>query len=257
MPRNTLMVLALTAAATLFSACSDDEGTCDVPCTLDDDCGREECCVLGCCRSMDCADFECGPDLVCGKNCGICGGYVECLEHRCEGDPICNPGCPEGSECRDLDGVLGPECVWPSGELACIDDRHCPPQVEDGSCGADNTCSYTVCSCATDSECPEDRVCITFRQDCGSCWNAGEFSCQTDDDCVVAAVVDCCTMPLAYNVTAVEEDPCLLEYPFTETPPSGCIIDCYFDHCWPLRQEPFTALCIDDACRIDPPPFDY
>jgi len=74
---------------------------------------------------------------------------------------------------------------------------------------------------------------------------------------VVAAAVDCCTFPLAYNVTAVEEDRCLLEYPFTGTLPSGCVIDCYFNHCWPLTQEPFAALCIDGACRIDPPPFDY
>jgi hypothetical protein len=274
---HRVVLILVVFAAAVIPACSDDDGqfecgcsrnedcpqgyvcdqeTCNCwkACTPDGECDLKECCDEGYCYRMDCYERECGPDPDCGKDCGTCVTGVECVEGRCEGGLACVPRCPEGSECKDLDGIGYPECMWPSGQLACNDESHCPAQGNPKGCRPDNTCEYVTCTCVTDFECNQGRVCITPSEYCGYCRDGAAFACTTDDECVVATIVGCCVFLEAYNVSAVSDERCLVEYPFTETPPDGCFIDCLMSHCWPVPQEPPTAVCVQGVCRLDPFP---
>jgi hypothetical protein len=115
-------------------------------CVTDTDCMWNQCCRMGVCTDMNCGTIECGPDPVCGKECGHCAPPETCQSGRCVisgsgaiGDPCyfgdvnadageCNPGltclgipadgsagtCPGGSagECTDLLEEWNPDCVY-------------------------------------------------------------------------------------------------------------------------------------------------
>lgn len=173
------------------------------------------------------------------------------------GVPVCNTPCPEGSECIDLDGICEPECVWPTGKLACSDDSHCP---NEGSCRQDGTCGYEFCGCTTDDVCPSGFICLNEDGACGVCMPRELYECDEDADCVAAVLISkCCAIPMPRNITTVQNEPCLVEYPYEDAPPEGCEPGCSCDgynhhkHCWPLPSEPLVVSC-RGLCRMEPLP---
>jgi hypothetical protein len=204
---------------------------CTDTCTSDEDCWAYECCRGDLCVTSECRLDDCGIDAVCGFECGTCLSGEVCNAGKCSGGMGCKPICPEGSECRALDSLERPECVWPSGSLACTDDSHCPI-IAMGYCGEDNSCHFGPCECSLDEECEPDTFCRTWSRDCGRCAYRDNFTCENDNDCVVAAMVGCCL----YLTCGV--------------------IDCMPEqHCWPLPEQTPVTLCVNGACRLDPPPF--
>ncbi len=170
--------------------------------------------------------------------------------------PSCEPPCPAGSECLDRDGVGAPECVRPSGELACVGDdfdhAYCP---EDGTCEGDVCVRW--CSCLEDSDCGVDEViCVNEDTGCGMCALRDAYSCLDASDC--RYVVDlslCCRCPKARNASTVAADPCLVAYPPVGVPPPGCEPDCTgIDHCWPCAPDGSGLECRGMACRVLPAP---
>jgi hypothetical protein len=162
--------------------------------------------------------------------------------------------CPIGSELVDLDGICEPECVWPSGQLACSDNSHCP---NDGSCRDDGTCGFGHCLC-TPGGCPPDAICVDEGGTCGMCVPRDYYECEVDSDCVAAIYISrCCAVPLPRNIATVESMPCLVEYPHDGPPPQGCEPDCSCDeyypdnHCWPIPEEPLVVTC-QGVCHMEP-----
>ena len=226
-------------------------------CTTDVDCGQGRCCKHFCCSDVDCTGLECGLDPVCGMDCGSCPSGHECDMGTCV-IAECDPPCPGGSECLDLDGMCAPECVLPSGKLACSDDSHCP---KGGACTPNNYCWYGICACIEDWDCPQDFICVNEDGGCGMCVPRGLYECGQDSDCLIAIVISrCCSLPMPRNVTTVENTPCLVEFPHEGPPPAGCEIDCscslpnHHDHCWPLPAEPLVVSCERGVCRLNREP---
>lgn len=230
--------------------CNQRHCVCDKTCQADEDCKFAQCCIDNVCTNDDCGNIFCGPDPVCGMECGTCLSGDVCDQGQCSMTPYCRPACPEGSECLDTDNILLPECVWPSGELACVLDMQCPA---DGYCWIGNKCHY-LCVCTADDDCGPEEICLTPQKNCGICVSKQPFACEVNYDCVVAAFVDCCTLLIPYNASAVQNEPCVLEYPFTESPPRDCSIDCFDHHCWPPPKQLPIPVCLDGACRLEPPP---
>ena len=52
-------------------------------CTTKDDCIPGKCCVGDECQWPDCSELECGPDPVCGKECGPCP-VGDCIDGICQ-----------------------------------------------------------------------------------------------------------------------------------------------------------------------------
>jgi len=181
------------------------------------------------------------------------GGYQE----TDKGQVSCNPECPTRSDCRDLDGIGKPECVFPSGKLACADDSHCPKHA---SCSEAETCEYNSCVCFADDDCYAEginRICVTEDGLCGTCVEADSYECTNDSDCVIAIRYNkCCALPIARNKSAVDEKLCLSEYPIASPTPDECIVNCYnTDHCWPLPDEPIEVSCSRRGiCILEPLP---
>jgi hypothetical protein len=156
-----------------------DMGVCvqDVTCTSDAQCAADECCINTACTPMACGALECGPDPVCGKECGICAPPETCQSGRCVGggsgavgDPCyfgdvnadageCSPGltclgimadgtagtCPGGSagECTDLLEEWNPDCVY-------------------GNCGA----SFCSEECDAQGNCPAGFMPVNVADTC-------------------------------------------------------------------------------------------
>ena len=92
------------------------------PCDGNEDCRNDLVCVDFTCHpagtpqcpaDKQCADLECGPDPVCGAECGPCAGGLFCVDGLCE---ECMPSC-EGRLCGD-DGCGG-SCGACDGGLVC------------------------------------------------------------------------------------------------------------------------------------------
>jgi hypothetical protein len=163
----------------------------------------------------------------------------------------CTPPCPAGSECFDRDGVGRPECVLPSGGLACVDGSQCP---SDGECMG-GACAQ-MCGCFDSDVCLPYAICVNEDLGCGLCMSRDYYACVGDADC--RYVVDlslCCRCPKPRNVSTVAANPCLVDYPPVGDPPSGCVADCSgVDHCWPCGTAPGAAFCTDDLCSFVPVP---
>lgn len=172
--------------------------------------------------------------------------------------PVCDPPCPQGSECVDLDGMCAPECVMPSGKLACSDDSHCP---RGGSCWTDGSCGYAGCNCGDDMDCAGSDICVNEEGTCGLCHPRELYECIDDSDCIAAIDVSrCCALPKPRNATAIQNASCLAEYPHQGNPPVGCEPECTCDvaypnhHCWPLPNEPLVVTCSRGICTMTPEP---
>lgn len=227
---------------------------CYVYCDTDDECFGYQCCLHNRCTDMNCMLLECGPDPTCNEECGPCRSGLECDRGRCVEGPVCYPPCPDGSDCVDLDGIGEPECVFPTGKLACVTDAHCP---ERGACQfLEETCWYYSCGCASDADCAPPEICVTEDGVCGFCSGREPYQCGIDDDCIAAIwLSSCCSLPIPRNISTVSNEECLVEYPHIDPIPVGCEPNCDgFDHCWPVTEEPLVVSCDQGICTIDPVP---
>jgi hypothetical protein len=140
-------------ACTPPSTCNQTTCECESPpCTSDSQCATTECCKEGKCEAEDCAGLDCGPDRVCGRECGPCDTGETCVDGKCEagGDVL----CPEGQSC---------ELVTQDGMKACV---IAPLTIPTGT---------PVCS-AADPSCEGNRFCLQVSDTefycveiCGSC----------------------------------------------------------------------------------------
>jgi hypothetical protein len=130
--------------------------------------GQQECsnCVA------DCGTLECGPDPVCGAECGPCKAGLACIAGKC----VCTPkNCQQlGKQCGNWDGGCGKsvDCGVCSGADQCDASGKCVP--------AGPTCSDGICNGA--------ETCSTCPVDCGSCCgnglcDPGENSISCPGDC--------------------------------------------------------------------------
>lgn len=164
--------------------------------------------------------------------------------------PGCSPPCPDGSACRDLDGFGEPECVWPSGRLACVDNSHCPL---DGICDFNGYCSPNCSGCFSDEDCIESNMlCIQEGGGCSTCMPIDLYSCTDDSDCAVAVILStCCRLPVARNNTTVQNQICVEEYPYDGPVSDTCNPICEgLDHCWPKLDHP-AVHCDSTICVLD------
>ena len=131
-----------------YSDCKDGDlwwfDSCDQPESLLDAC--EHGCENGACLycQADCTDLDCGPDPVCGTNCGDCPDGQDCVDGSCkaQGNDCRTDGCPGAYFCDQDTG----ECV-----PGCLVDDDC----DDGMDCTSNTCSIDhVCITGPLSDCP-------------------------------------------------------------------------------------------------------
>jgi hypothetical protein len=143
-------------------------------CNNDYDCMQGECCRDGMCMTADCQWLECGPDPVCGFECGPCPAGLYCDNGACVGG---GQLCPAGQQCVDVMGTGYLMCLIPPAEIppnnptGCAAVGYC-----DGNfachCTTD-TCSESACieNCGT---CPADLICVEL-------WEDGLWGCLTPD----------------------------------------------------------------------------
>ena len=138
-----------------------------------------------CPEIADCARRECGPDPVCGVDCGACPAGEGCnAAGLCvAGDPV----CPAGADCAGLQCGPDPVCGVDCG--ACPPDQRCDGA---GRCvGADPVCPADA-DCAG-LQCGPDPICGV---ECGPC--APDQVCQ-GGACVGDPVGDACEQPTALD----------------------------------------------------------
>ncbi len=85
----------------------------------------------------DCTDLECGPDPLCGEDCGVCEDGLVCEGNACV---ECQPDCGD-LECG-ADPVCGTECGPCEDGFLCEEGMcvACEPDCTDLECGADPIC---------------------------------------------------------------------------------------------------------------------
>jgi len=123
----------------------------------------------------DCTGLDCGPDPVCGEDCGSCADGFTCDAGVCVED-ACVPDCTD-LDCGP-DPVCGEEC-GPCGDGfvcdagVCVEDAP-PMDTCDGNCGVYE--DTALCNC--DADCFEfddccDDVCEfcadDYPEECGAC----------------------------------------------------------------------------------------
>lgn len=140
-------------------------------CQYDENCLMGECCRDCECVRMACGDLECGPDPVCGKECGPCSEGYNCINGYCIEDPCVF--CKLGYTCQY--GICKPAVSLPGN---CIETDDCPPGYY---------CENHVCY-----ECPYDSQ----REDCE--WR-GEYG----------IIGYPCPTESGVNIQGKECDPCL------------------------------------------------
>ena len=124
--------------------CNTDTWICDFTgCTTTADCQQDQCCLQSVCRDKACGVFVCGPDPVCGLDCGTCGAGTHCSAGACVQDVACtsDADCLAGEECC----IGTPLTCTPKacGALECGPDPTCG--IECGPCVAPQTCSAGQC----------------------------------------------------------------------------------------------------------------
>ncbi|MFC1655108.1 hypothetical protein ACFL2F_04810, partial [Myxococcota bacterium] len=154
--------------------CDDGECVQAVPCRRDRDCNPGQCCRDRVCVNPDCQWLECGPDPVCGLECGPCPAGLACANGACIGG---GQLCPTGQDCVDITGMSYMGCIIPPNTV--------PPDNQTG-CGAQGYCDGNYSCHCMDQNC-SDSVCI---ENCGNCpadlmcvelWENGLWGCLTPD----------------------------------------------------------------------------
>lgn len=118
--------------------------------------GGQAWCSLGLARSCqpDCSGRQCGPDPVCGSDCGSCPAGHICQEGQC----VCQPDC-SGLECGP-DPVCGSDCGSCAEGQVCREGRcGCQPDCRGRECGPDPVCGLDCGQCRPGQECRVDGFC--------------------------------------------------------------------------------------------------
>ena len=109
-------------------------------CITDADCRATQCCIQGSCTNMQCGAFECGPDPVCGKECGPCPHGYHCDQGTCVRDVF----CAADADCMATQCCMNGVCVdMACGVLECGPDPVCG--MECGPCAAGWICRTGQC----------------------------------------------------------------------------------------------------------------
>lgn len=150
-------------------------------CTSNSQCPTMQCCIEGTCTPAACSNTICGPDPVCGFNCGTCPSGSHCEYGQCVPD---SPGdlCPTGQECLTIgaEGVLG--CLIPPDTIPSGNQTGCA----DGGCTGNFSC-YCVDEQCTESICIENcGTCPTGLECCPLTAN-GMVGCLTPGSCGIPA----------------------------------------------------------------------
>ena len=142
-------------------------------CQTDADCLATQCCINRTCVPMACGALECGPDPVCGKECGPCPQGETCNNGVCR--YVDEFLCPLGQECVQVgaEGLLG--CIIPPATVPPENQTGCAQTYCDGnfSCHCmDATCSQSVCieNCGT---CPAGTECCLITAGIWGCLTPG------------------------------------------------------------------------------------
>ncbi len=199
-----------------FSDLDGTQRSCRAGCHLDSQCAEGEiCAILMCANCPDCpcygqcqqkdgcqSDVECPAGMVCATEWGRCEPH--CLpgcrsDQDCRPDQGCAPpppcvgcGCDHGT-CYDLQAgcssnsecAAGKVCAY-EDVMGCTGERRCVSGcLEDGDCGADETCQLAFCGpcCPGDcvpkvAECHGDAECGP-GEICEGCGPTGPRSCMT------------------------------------------------------------------------------
>jgi len=190
-----------------FDAGGRDAGT--TPCVPS--CPAGSCGDDGCghaCASPDCSGRACGPDPVCGTDCGSCGGGTYCaggacvcgaIGEGCSGSAPCCGGltCPIATCCRPLNASCtdGTECCGGTGTV-CSDGECCIPLRQFCAMGTDccpgrNCVDNVCCMAVNDTGCGlDDQCCGYYSANVGCrsgrcCWTAGH-------GCTASSAGNCC-----------------------------------------------------------------
>ncbi|RLB59657.1 MAG: hypothetical protein DRI34_01180 [Deltaproteobacteria bacterium] len=118
--------------------------------------GAETWCSIGLTRSCqpDCSGRQCGPDPVCGTDCGSCPAGHQCQQGQC----VCQPDCT-GLECGP-DPVCGTDCGGcPDGHQCQQGQCVCQPDCTGLECGPDPVCATECGQCRPGQECRPDGLC--------------------------------------------------------------------------------------------------
>ena len=135
-----------------------------------------------CPEAQACGDLACGPDPVCGIECGPCGYHEQCDEGRC--------ACVTDGACE-----LWEACAWDTHTCVCAPSKACKgrecgpspycPEIDCGACEAEgDVCSEGGQCVATDQDCGE-RVCgpdPVYGDSCGACLDGQ--TCDDEGQCI-------------------------------------------------------------------------
>jgi hypothetical protein len=164
-------ISVLCFLALLLQACGGSDKVCDpgdqkacacvgggegAQVCLQDGSGWGEC-DCGCVK--DCTGRECGPDPVCGEDCGSCPQYWTCLNalgvcSGCTMDQDCILQYGEDYVCITATGVCIEYCE-PDCSGKCCGDDGCGNECQD-TCLPPATCNTTTCQCEGDPDCCPD-----------------------------------------------------------------------------------------------------
>ncbi len=129
-----------------------------------------------CPGAADCGGRACGPDPICGTECGACPAGHRCEDGQCRcvadcrglacgSDPVCGTdcgGCPDGQRC---DGGRC-RCVPACDGRACGDDGcggSCGACAPGFACGADGRCACAGTACGAQACCGAGDQCVDGR----------------------------------------------------------------------------------------------
>jgi hypothetical protein len=161
---------------------------------------------------MACGDRVCGPDPVCGKDCGECQAGTHCDQGACDQDVACteDAGCDTDEccigdpkvctamTCGDLecgpDPTCGKECGPCTAPEVCNDDGMCETGAATGSCPAGQECTQMTDSGAMACVIPPNNtIPDTNQTDCDGVGCDGNYTCYClDANCDTSACIEMC-----------------------------------------------------------------
>jgi hypothetical protein len=136
-------------------------------CTTDSDCQATECCNQGVCVGMSCGLLECGPDPVCGKECGPCGAGTHCDAGTC----VTDVACTTDAQCAATECCIAQVCTpMACATLECGPDPVCSKEC--GPCQGAEVCQGGQCVTQGSGNLGDPCTFDTVNATAGAC-NAG------------------------------------------------------------------------------------
>ena len=241
-----------------------NNGVCETPqdCTDENDCTdpNTQCCINSVCTDMACGTLECGPDPVCGYECGPCPAGETCNNGVCE-EIATGDLCPSGQECVQVgaNGSMG--CVIPPNTVPPENATDCANVPCEGNMSCycmDQTCSQSHCieNCGS---CPDGQECCQYTQSgIMACMLTGcndevpnppycdqNTPCQGNAGCFTDGTNNWCA-----TLCSLDYGPCTNG----ETKCDGEVVQTCTNGAWVSGTDCSTTseICVDGAC-ITPP----